>query len=31
MPKKLYENGLLICGEAANLLINAGKAIQGMD
>ena len=24
-------NGVLIAGEAANLLLNAGKAIQGMD
>jgi electron transfer flavoprotein-quinone oxidoreductase len=31
MPKELYKNGLLLCGEAANLLMNAGKAIQGMD
>lgn len=31
MPKKLHKDGLLICGEAANLLMNAGKAIQGMD
>ncbi len=31
MPKKLYKSGLLVCGEAANLLMNAGKAIQGMD
>ncbi len=31
MPKKLYKGGLLVCGEAANLLLNAGKAIQGMD
>lgn len=31
MPKKLYKDGLIICGEAANLLMNAGKAIQGMD
>lgn len=31
MPKKLYKDGVLICGEAANLLMNAGKAIQGMD
>jgi len=31
MPKKLYKDGLLLCGEAANLLMNAGKAIQGMD
>lgn len=31
MPKQLYKSGLLICGEAANLLMNSGKAIQGMD
>ncbi|MDX1637621.1 MAG: FAD-dependent oxidoreductase [Balneolaceae bacterium] len=31
MPKQLYKDGLLVCGEAANLLMNAGKAIQGMD
>ncbi len=31
MPEKLYKAGLVICGEAANLLMNAGKAIQGMD
>ncbi|SMO91068.1 FAD-dependent oxidoreductase [Fodinibius sediminis] len=31
MPKALYKDGLLLCGEAANLLMNAGKAIQGMD
>jgi len=31
MPEKLYKDGVLICGEAANLLMNAGKAIQGMD
>src|SRR5699024_9142811 len=24
-------DGILICGEAANLLMNAGRAIQGMD
>lgn len=30
-PEKLYKPGLLVCGEAANLLMNAGKAIQGMD
>lgn len=30
-PDKLYKAGLLVCGEAANLLMNAGKAIQGMD
>ncbi|MDX1618904.1 MAG: electron transfer flavoprotein [Balneolaceae bacterium] len=31
MPEQLYKDGVLICGEAANLLMNAGKAIQGMD
>lgn len=31
IPKQLYKGGLLVCGEAANLLMNAGKAIQGMD
>ncbi len=31
MPREIYGDGLLITGEAANLLLNAGKAIQGMD
>lgn len=31
MPREIYADGLLVAGEAANLLINAGKAIQGMD
>lgn len=31
MPDKLHTHGLVVCGEAANLLMNAGKAIQGMD
>lgn len=31
MPKELYKDGILLVGEAANLLMNAGKAIQGMD
>jgi electron transfer flavoprotein-quinone oxidoreductase len=31
IPERLYKGGLLVCGEAANLLINSGKAIQGMD
>ncbi len=31
IPAKLYKDGVLVCGEAANLLLNAGKAIQGMD
>ncbi|MEX2601252.1 MAG: FAD-dependent oxidoreductase [Balneolaceae bacterium] len=31
IPKELARPGLLICGEAAHLLMNAGRAIQGMD
>lgn len=31
MPKELFADGVLIAGEAANLLMNSGKAIQGMD
>lgn len=31
LPKEVYADGVLIAGEAAHLLINAGKAIQGMD
>jgi electron transfer flavoprotein-quinone oxidoreductase len=31
MPKELYADGILLAGESANLLMNAGKAIQGMD
>ncbi len=31
VPKRLYDDGVLIAGEAAHLLLNAGKAIQGMD
>lgn len=31
MPREVYADGLLVAGEAANLLVNAGKAIQGMD
>lgn len=31
MPRELYDDGVLIAGEAANLLLNAGKAIRGMD
>jgi electron transfer flavoprotein-quinone oxidoreductase len=31
MPKSLVGDGVLIAGEAANLLLNSGKAIQGMD
>ncbi len=31
MPKEIYGNGVLVAGEAANLLMNSGKAIQGMD
>jgi len=31
MPKEVYTDGLLVAGEAANLVLNAGRAIQGMD
>lgn len=31
IPERLHMDGLMVCGEAANLLMNAGKAIQGMD
>ena len=31
LPSELYADGVLIAGEAAHLLLNAGKAIQGMD
>lgn len=31
MPKEIYGDGVLIAGEAAGLLLNSGKAIQGMD
>ncbi len=31
MPEEIYADGVMIAGEAANLLMNAGKAIQGMD
>ncbi len=31
VPGQLYGDGLLIAGEAAHLLLNAGRAIQGMD
>jgi len=31
MPKEIFDDGILVAGEAANLLLNAGKAIQGMD
>ncbi len=31
MPKEVYKDGVLLAGEACNLLLNAGKAIQGMD
>lgn len=31
LPKELYTDGVLLAGEAANLLLNSGKAIQGMD
>lgn len=31
MPKEIFADGVLIAGEAANLVLNAGRAIQGMD
>ena len=31
MPREIYADGLLVAGEAANLLLNAGRAIRGMD
>lgn len=31
VPSKLYGDGVLVAGEAAHLLLNSGKAIQGMD
>ncbi len=31
VPERLYGEGVLIAGEAAHLLMNAGRAIQGMD
>lgn len=31
MPSEIYADGVLIAGEAAHLLLNAGRAIQGMD
>lgn len=31
MPREVYADGVLIAGEAAHLLMNSGKAIQGMD
>jgi len=31
LPKELFADGVLVAGEAANLLLNSGKAIQGMD
>ena len=31
LPRELYGDGVLIAGEAAHLLLNAGKAIRGMD
>lgn len=31
MPAEIFGDGVMIAGEAAHLLLNAGKAIQGMD
>ena len=30
-PNEIYTDGLMVAGEAANLVLNAGRAIQGMD
>jgi electron transfer flavoprotein-quinone oxidoreductase len=31
MPREIFGDGVLVAGEAAHLLLNAGRAIQGMD
>ena len=31
MPRELFSSGVLVAGEAANLVLNSGRAIQGMD
>jgi len=31
LPSEIYADGVMLVGEAANLLLNSGKAIQGMD
>ena len=31
MPREVYGDGVMLAGEAANLVLNAGRAIQGMD
>ena len=31
MPKEIFADGVMLVGESANLLLNSGKAIQGMD
>ena len=31
VPERLYADGVMVVGEAAHLLLNSGKAIQGMD
>ena len=31
MPREIFADGVMVAGEAAHLLLNAGKAIQGMD
>ncbi len=31
IPSEIYTDGAMVVGEAAHLLLNAGKAIQGMD
>jgi electron transfer flavoprotein-quinone oxidoreductase len=31
MPREIFGDGVMVAGEAANLVLNAGRAIQGMD
>jgi electron transfer flavoprotein-quinone oxidoreductase len=31
MPKEIYADGVMLAGESANLVLNFGRAIQGMD
>ncbi len=31
LPREIFDDGVLVAGEAAHLVLNSGKAIQGMD
>ncbi len=31
IPREIYADGVMVAGEAAHLVLNSGKAIQGMD